>query len=166
MRAPTVGPSVTTLIAVAKVQSDHLRINTEGKVWKAHFCARLADVVQKLKRQLTSRAGLRATTVTFLMKCCTPKPMSRGIAFVGKYIDENWEPKNPSRESNCYCRVGYKFEVTEADVTKEGWTLDRYRKSLATILRSWYWQNDEFFRVKLSSYVLAFRHVGNGRWIV
>ena len=37
-----------------KVNSDHLRRSTKNKVWAAHWTARLADMIEKTKRRLST----------------------------------------------------------------------------------------------------------------
>ena len=104
----------------AKINSDHLRATANNKVWQAPWCRRLADVARRLQKSLCNSNSKEGMTKHYLKTCKTLKPKSRGIAFLDKCLDENWNEVEPCRENDCYQRVGYKLHVTEADVVKEG----------------------------------------------
>ena len=94
------GSVLGQLSQLAKKGSDHLRIATDNKVWKAHWTARLAEVVLKARKQLAMPHHLKETTKLFLQKCNTPKPKSRGICWADVCLGGNWGVCQPSPDNN------------------------------------------------------------------
>ena len=68
-------------------------------------------------------------------------------------------------ENDCYFQVSYKYGVSEHDVTKEGWTLRKYRQELRRFLESTYYDNDASFTLKLCTLHCAFKAIPTARML-
>ena len=99
---------------------------------------------------------MKALSKIYLDTCGTPKPPSKGIMLLEKYVDESMEEKPASRDNNCYFRAHYKLHVTDADVPEDGWDLKRLEAELDLWVQSTYYKNEGFFTVKLMSYANSF----------
>jgi len=62
-------------------------------------------------------------------------------------------------------RVNYKRHYNDDDVTRDGWDLTKYRKFLRTYLECLYFDNEDFFFIKLASLNLALKRICSGRWL-
>ncbi|CAE8688578.1 unnamed protein product, partial [Polarella glacialis] len=150
---------------LAKASSDHVRIATDNKVWKANWCRRVAEMVSGLRRLWDSEGLVTSLTKLFLIKCDTPLPKSIGIFFIDIYVNEDWEeaPKGP--DNNCYFQVQYSFHVSSEYTAQPGFRLADWRKKLNTFLKALYFQNEGGFLLKLAFLKLAFLRVCSGRMI-
>ena len=154
--------ALSTFVADAKKAGDYMRRVSCNKPWNCHYIPRLADALSKLVLYFDTDSGMSAMTKLFLRTCSTPLPACRGTAFVDKYIDDSGNEVPRRRENDCYFKAPFKFDVTEADVTKPGWSIRRYDEELDLWIQSMYYNNDAFFSVKLLLWKLAFK--GKEAW--
>jgi len=148
---------------VAKEKSDYIRRETGNKPWNAHWIQRLADMLSKVGSFFEGLHNMAALNRLYLDTCNTPLPLSKGIMFKDKYLNERYEVAEPSRNNNCYFRVHYNYEVCECDITEDGWTLEMYMLELDLWISSQYYKNEGFFTVKLMFYALAYNSVTTGK---
>ncbi|OLP55530.1 hypothetical protein AK812_SmicGene48593, partial [Symbiodinium microadriaticum] len=75
------GDLINTLASFAKQNSDHVRMVTGNKTWKATWARRVADMVALYRKGWESHTNTSILSRLFLQDCETPMPKSQGICF-------------------------------------------------------------------------------------
>jgi hypothetical protein len=151
--------------SVAKENSDVLRKNTEGKVWKAPWYLRIAELVSTFKKSLEMPATNSHITKLFLSRCDTKMPRSKGFCFPDAYMSEDWSEKPKHRDNDCYFRLPYRYNLVAADIEKTGMTLAELDNKLDTFLRGLYYDNSPVLTLKLCFLKLCFQKVPSGKMV-
>ena len=72
---------IDALAEDAKVESDHLRSDTKGNIWKAEWPSKIAEAHLELRAWHDNADSMKKLMGLFLRTCETTKPKSRGVAF-------------------------------------------------------------------------------------
>ena len=75
----------------------------------------MANVLEKLKNEMETKARLNTITQQFNDYCTSPKPDSHGVCFQDVYLVDDWNEAEPSPENNCYVILPYKFKISASD---------------------------------------------------
>ncbi|CAE7356278.1 unnamed protein product, partial [Symbiodinium sp. CCMP2456] len=97
------------LADAAKQHSDHVRVTTGNKVWRAHWTRRVADMLAQLRKSWENEQCGKTLSKLFLTECDTPMPSSVGVCFKDVYLNDNWDVVPKSPQANCYLKLDYVF---------------------------------------------------------
>ena len=94
------GEAPRALRELAKKESDHTRINTSNRTYKAIWPERIADMVQTMAADLDKSRAMEELSGFFIANCVTEQPTPRGICFEDVYLDDDFRSAPRRRENN------------------------------------------------------------------
>ena len=163
----SLGPPTGLMAAlqdVAKQESDVSRRKTNNKVWKAHWTSRVADMISRLRTSWDAGTACSDKLMKlFLVEFETRMPISCGVAFADKYLDDDWNEAEPSPTNNCYTLIRYPLQIDESLLAPLGVSLAERRETVNSLLESIYFHGGPQMSAKMSFLHAAFKRRNAGK---
>ena len=159
------GDLINTLASFAKQNSDHVRMVTGNKTWKATWARRVADMVALYRKGWESHTNTSILSRLFLQDCETPMPKSQGICFDDIYLTPTWDVRPKSEARDCYVRFDYPYFYENIVMSDSTINVDTFKEKLRLFITSLYYKNEYAFQAKLCFRCAAFQGVCTGKML-
>ncbi|CAE7791620.1 unnamed protein product [Symbiodinium sp. CCMP2592] len=159
------GDLIDVLASFAKQNSDHVRMVTSNKTWKATWARRVADMVASYRKAWETNAHTAILSRLFLQDCETPMPKSQGICFDDIHLTPTWDIHPKSEACDCYVRFDYPYFYENMVMSDSTINVDTFKEKLRLFITSLYYKNEHAFQVKLCFLCAAFQDVCTGKML-